>query len=258
MSEIALEFPVLLETPLLIVLFGGLLLAGLAKGITGFALPPVAMGLLASVTTVEMALALVTLPIVVTNFWQALDGGRAREAFVRLWPLIATLGLGIACGAYLVVEIDHAPLFVILGLVAVGYVVLDLVKLPMTIPPRQEPYWHAAAGFAGGLLGGLTSSHGTLLAAYLHNLRLPKERFIAVSGVVWAAGSIYLLVAFSAVRVLTLDLAFWSALAVVPALLGMAAGRALRRRADPALFRRLVLLALFVAGLNLIRRGITG
>ena len=51
------------------------LLAGTVKGIVGFGLPLVSITLLTPIYGLVDAIAVMVLPAVVTNFWQAVSGG---------------------------------------------------------------------------------------------------------------------------------------------------------------------------------------
>jgi uncharacterized membrane protein YfcA len=77
-----------------------------------------------------------------------------------------------------------------------------------------------------------------------------------VQGVIYFLGAILLAVAHIGSGVLTAKTAFFSLCLVPPALLGMTFGMMLQDRMDQATFRRATLLVLFLAGLNLVRRGL--
>ena len=89
-------------------------------------------------------------------------------------------------------------------------------------------------------------------------LGLEKEDFIRTAGFVWLLASIPLVIAYSMNGILTAETASLSALACLPAFLGMWLGQRLRRRIDQESFRKLLLIALFLVGLNLIRRALLG
>ena len=74
---------------------GVFLLAGCVKGITGLGLPAVGIGLLSLVLPPAQAAALVVVPSLATNAWQALDGPALRPLARRLWPMLAMLAFGI-------------------------------------------------------------------------------------------------------------------------------------------------------------------
>ncbi len=95
-----------------------------------------------------------------------------------------------------------------------------------------------------------------MLILFLAALRLPKEHF--VGSIAW----MYLVCGLSMVSVFiglgvvsTAEIALSTA-ATVPAVAGQWLGTRVRHRIPEAPFRRLVLLMMVIAGLNLLRRGL--
>ena len=64
-----------------------LLLGGLAKGVLGVGLPMITVPLLSTFILVPEAVALMYVPVLVTNIWQAFQGGYFRTALGRFWPI---------------------------------------------------------------------------------------------------------------------------------------------------------------------------
>jgi uncharacterized membrane protein YfcA len=67
------------------------LLAGTVKGLVGLGLPTVTIALTSLVLPLTESIAMITLPTIVTNVWQAAVGGRFRYILRRHWPLIVPL-----------------------------------------------------------------------------------------------------------------------------------------------------------------------
>lgn len=235
---------------------GAMFLAGMIKGLIGFGLPLIAVSLLSSFLDVGLSLALIILPIVVTNFWQGLTSGRAKAAVKRFWGLLLMLTIGIWIGSRIVASIDPDRVLLILACVVLAFALLELTTVRITIAPRHESPAGFVAGFVGGLIGGLTTTYGPFLVAYMSALRMSKEDFVGSAGVVWFWASLSLLVAYGTANILTPERALVSAGCVLPALLGMHIGSLGRRRLNEELFRRLLLIALIIAGLNLLRRAL--
>ena len=74
---------------LLVATAGIFLLAGLVKGTIGLGLPTVSVGLLGLLMPPAQAAAILIVPSLVTNVWQALVGGSFWELVRRLWPVLA-------------------------------------------------------------------------------------------------------------------------------------------------------------------------
>ena len=238
------------------IIAAAMLLAGAIKGLIGFGLPLVAVSLLSSFLDVSLSLSLIILPIVVTNFWQGLTGGRVKAALRRFWGLLITLTLGIWIGSRVVTTVNPDVVLLILGSVVVLYSLLELTAFRIAVAPQHERAGGLIAGLVGGLIGGMTTSYGPFLAAYMSALKMPKDDFVGSAGVIWFWASLSLLAAYGSSHILTYERALLSAGCVLPALLGLQLGSLARRRLDEALFRRLLLIALIVTGLNLLRRGL--
>ena len=117
---------------------GIMLVSGLVKGLIGFGLPLVAVSLISSFFDINLALALIVLPIVFTNLWQGLAGRRVVVTLRRFWPVLVMLSLGIWLGSRVVVAVEPAVVLITLGCVVVIYSVLELTAFRMTIAPRHE------------------------------------------------------------------------------------------------------------------------
>src|SRR6185295_11427640 len=72
--------------------------AGLVKGVIGLGLPTIAMGMLALAMPPLQAAALLVVPSLVTNVWQALAGPFLAATCRRLWPLLLGVCLGTWAG----------------------------------------------------------------------------------------------------------------------------------------------------------------
>ena len=75
---------------------GAFLLAGFVKGVIGLGLPTVSIGLLGLLMTPAQAAAILVVPSLVTNIWQAAVGGGLLALARRLWPLLAGICIGTA------------------------------------------------------------------------------------------------------------------------------------------------------------------
>ena len=93
---------------------------------------------------------------------------------------------------------------------------------------------------------------------YLIALETPRDRQMAVQGVIYGLGSVMLFLGHLRSGILNSETWGFSAVLVVPALFGMWLGFRLGDRFDQERFRRVTLLVLMIAGANLIRRGVMG
>src|SRR5258708_19752075 len=74
---------------------GAFIVAGIAKGAIGMGMPPIAIGLMSFAVPLESAIAIMVVPTMVTNIWQAIYGGGFRPLIRRFGTMAATAMVGI-------------------------------------------------------------------------------------------------------------------------------------------------------------------
>jgi uncharacterized membrane protein YfcA len=109
-----------------------------------------------------------------------------------------------------------------------------------------------------GFIGGLSGVWGPPTVIYLTLLEVPKQDHIRAQGVIYGLGSVALFLAHFQTGVISKETLPLSVFALLPAVAGMWLGFRIQDRLDQKLFRKLTLIVLIVAGLNLIRRGMFG
>jgi uncharacterized protein len=238
--------------------FLALALGGLIKGIVGVGLPLIVVSLLGVMLDPRLVLAILVAPILATNLRQTFATGLPREGVRRFWPLIVLFILATWIGAYLVVQVNTGVLLATLGVIVMVFSFLSLVNPKLLLPPHHERWVGPTVGFGAGVLNGISTVNGPPLVMYLMSLRLGKEDFVAAYGLIALCGAIPLALSYAWVGILGWQELWLSILALVPVFAGMWAGERIRHRIDPVLFRKVLLIALIVLGLNLLRRGLFG
>lgn len=247
----------LLATPTLILfIIVSLFLGGAVKGMVGVGLPLVVVSMLGSLLDPRLAVALVTMSVVVSNIWQSVRSGILFSAMRRFWPLILTFSLSTWLGAHILVSMDPSLMLGLLGVMVVLFSLLGLLQPEFRLSTKQERFAGPGVGIVAGVLNGVSTVNGPPLAIYLVSLGLAKEAFIGSYGLIALCGSFPLLLSYVSVGLLGPTELAASLLAVAPAIAGLAIGERLRFRINPELFRRILLLVLIILGLNLIRRGL--
>ncbi|HSR72765.1 MAG TPA: sulfite exporter TauE/SafE family protein [Kiloniellales bacterium] len=233
-----------------------ILLGGLVKGVLGLGLPLISVPLLALVMPVPAAVAVMAFPVLISNLVQIRQGTAPFAAFVRFWPLLATLIVGILLGAQLLAELDEQRLSLILGGLVIAFSLLNLASPRLELAPHHERLASPLVGFGAGLLGGFSSLYGPPLAMYLVALKLDKDRFVSAIAMAYATGSVPLYLSLAVLGILGPDEALISLGAIVPVLLGVQIGQRLRRRLPQRTFHVMILVMLLLIGINMIRRGL--
>ncbi|MBK5934844.1 hypothetical protein C8N32_10387 [Rhodovulum imhoffii] len=247
--------PVLFAAAAVVALF-----AGFVKGAVGFAMPMIMISGMSSFLPAEVALAGLILSTVLTNLAQALRQGVGVAVLTirRYWRLIGCVGGAILVSAPLVRVLPAHWMYLILGGPILLFTVSQLMGWQLVLPSLHRARAEVAMGLLGGFFGGISGVWGPPVIAYLLSFDTEKQDMVRVQGVVYLIGSLVLVGAHLGSGVLNAQTLPFSAALVVPAVLGMWGGLRLQDWLDPERFRKATLVVLFLAALNLLRRGFAG
>lgn len=236
------------------------LFAGLVKGAVGFALPLVMISGLSSIMDPRIALAGILVPVLATNAIQTFRNGvgPAAQAARLHWRYLTMVMVAIFVTAQFVTMIPRQTFYLVLGVPVVGLSLIQLMGLRLTIPEARRTIAEWVVGTLSGILGGLAGTWGPTTVLYLLAIDTPKARQMVVQGVIYGVGSVVLFLAHLQSGILNVQTAPFSAIMLIPALIGLWLGFKLQDRMDANLFRKVTLALLVVMGLNLIRRGVMG
>lgn len=235
------------------------LLAGVVKGVVGFALPLILLSGLGSLVSAEIALSAMILPTLLGNVWQALRYGipAVLQSIRTHRRFILTTCIVLLISAQAVPYVNSNMLLLSLGVVIFSFSAMQLMGWQPRIG-NPTPAVQIGVGAITGALGGISSVWGPTTVMYLTALKTEKTEQIRTQGVIYGLGAITLAVAHTGSGILNTDTARFSALLVVPSMLGLVVGFAIQDRINQQVFGRVTMLVLLIAGLNLIRRGLLG
>lgn len=243
------------ETFLMGVVVAVFLLAGLVKGVVGLGLPTLSMGLLAGVMPPAQAAVILILPSFLTNAWQMWDGAALGRLLRRLWPLQLGVAVGTLWAPVSLVTLNANVASAGLGTALMAYAVLGLAAVPLSVPRRSEGFLSGATGLITGAVTAATGVFVFPAVPYLQGLSLRKDELVQALGLSFTVSTVALFGrlalegSFSAAALP----AGWSWLVALPAaLLGMAAGQALRGRLNEKNFKRLFFAGLLAIGLYMV------
>ena len=222
------------------------ILAGGVKGVLGFGLPMVSLGLLAAALGLQTAITLMLLPSLATNLWQATSGGYAAALARRLWHFFLAAAACIWAGTFL---LSHQHLSSsLLGAVFIAYAIASLRGVRLTIAPARERRGGVLFGAVNGAFTGMTGNFAFPGVLFLQGIGLPREQLVQAMGILFSVSTLVLgLVMFSR-GLLVVELNAISAAAILPALIGMALGRRLRLRLSEAKFRQVFYIGILLLG----------
>mgnify|MGYP001200607827 CR=1 FL=1 len=230
---------------------------GLIKGVVGMGLPLTSVALMTQVVDLRIAVPLLVIPILATNFFQAIRGGNARLIISQYWSLIVTACVFTFAGVYILMNVDTALIIMILGAVITVYALVNIFAFHVTVSHKHKFWLSPVTGIAAGLMGGMTGVIAIPTIIYFQALGLRKDLFVQALGITFFIAGMFLLLALWQRRILNLENLPISALAMLPAMVGMYLGEKIRRLISEERFRIGVFLLLALAGLNLVRKALS-
>lgn len=237
---------------------GVALIGGLIKGMVGFALPMILISGLSSFLPPDVALAGLIFATVASNGLQALRGGIAAawQSVVKFRVFLIIGFFFLMASAQVVMLLPRQTMLLLLGLPVSFFAALQLfgVRLRLDNPPA---WVEALFGAVAGAIGGFSGVWGPPTVLYLTARNTPKAEQLRVQGVIYGLGAVSLVFAHTGSGVLRAETLPLSVSLLVPALLGMWIGIKIHDRIEQETFRKATLLVLVVAGLNLVRLGLT-
>jgi uncharacterized membrane protein YfcA len=236
---------------LLVATAGSFLLAGFVKGTIGLGLPTVSIGLLGLLMPPSQAAAILVVPSLVTNIWQALVGGSFWELVRRLWPMLVGICVGTFIGAVLLPHDDTGRATVWLGVALALYAALGLVKVNFKVPRQAETWLGLIMGAATGAITVATGIFVIPGTPYVQSLQFDRDKLVQALGLSFTVSTIMLALALAYAGQIHTSIAGPSLLALATSLLGMVLGQMVRGRVRAETFRLWFFIGLLVLGAHL-------
>lgn len=222
------------------------------KGVAGAGLPVIAVPVLSVFFGVPTSIAIMVIPVLLTNAWQMVEYRKARgEAQFLPWMLVAAVP-GILVGTWLLAELPERQLSIGLGGIVICYIVLQLLHPSFNISGTLGRRLAPVTGFLSGALQGSTGISAPISVTFLHSLRLSREAYI------FSLSALFLI--FSSTQIPTLTYAGFlnrqvlleGLLAIIPALAMLPVGSFVGRRIRREVFNKIILLVLATIAVKLL------
>lgn len=232
------------------------LLAGTVKGIVGFGLPLVSITLLTPLYGLVDAIAVMVLPAMVTNFWQALNGGRFTSLWKRLWPLYLSGAVSTVIATSALVQIDVQWPTVLLGSVILAYSLVGLTAWQPVEPGRCETWLSPATGVVTGLITGLTGVLVFPLTIYFQALNLDRRALFQAMGIYLLMANVALALVFGWQSAFPEEITQLALIGIVAGFVGMALGQRIQAHLSAQQFKRVFFCSLAVVGAYIFLRAL--
>jgi uncharacterized membrane protein YfcA len=233
-----------------------MLAAGLVNGWTalGFAMIAAAGFALAVDPKTAVLLIAVTTPFI--SSMQLINHKSSFPGWRRLAPIAIGGCVGGALGAVLLGVLHADAIALLLGAMAVLFVVSTFANRGPRIPASAERYTSPVAGVAAGVANGTVGVSGPVLGIYLIALGLTPAAFGFTISLLFFAMGLVRLVSLGALGQLTWAIVGTGVGLVIPALIGQQIGFRLHHWVKPARARQAARVLIGVAGITLILRGL--
>ena len=229
-------------------------LGGFVKGISAFGLPTIAVPIIVFFMSLPAAVAIMTIPMVITNFVQMMISGQIKSVIIRHWLLFLGLFIGLPIGVFMLSSVDTKYLLIGVGGFLILISTLEIFGISFAFLGTREKLYGPITGLAAGIIGGITTLFGTLPVFFFIALGLEKEKFVAAVSVMLFGGSIFLLLSLQSMDFLKPTEIAYSLLGLGPLFAGMWAGTRVRHWIDQKTFKKIVLGLVVLIGFIMIYR----
>ena len=226
--------------------------AGVVKGVIGLGLPSISLALLTVVINLPTSMALLIMPSLVTNIWQAIRGGKFLKILKRLWLLFLTSTLTVWTGSKALAIVDLTLLSALLGSLLMSYAIVSLYGLRFNIKSRNEWWVGSLTGSVNGILTGMTGSFVVPGVFYLQSIRQEKDELIQSMGILFTTSTLALFFSLQTNEYLTSKLIVWSSISIVPSIIGVLIGQQIREWLSEKIFKNVFFFSLLFIGAYII------
>jgi uncharacterized protein len=229
-------------------LFFTIFLAAFTQSLAGFGSALVAMAILPPLLGLQITTPLVALLTLVLEIGLVIYFREALNV-KNIWRVVAAALVGIPLGVLYLKQVNETVAMFILGLVITGYAVYGLLKF--RLPRLEHTAWGYLAGLFAGLLGGAYNTSGPPVIMYAACRGWEPAEFKGNLQGFFLVSSLVVASSHGIGGSFTPDIWRYFFLSLPFLGLGSLSGLLLDKRINPAVFRQLILVLLFVLGLRL-------
>ncbi len=235
----------------LAVIFGALALGGLLKGATGAGAPVVAVPVLVLFFDVQLAVAIMVMPNLLSNLGQGWAYRRSLLERRFTWTFALAGAAGVGLGTVLLATVDPRYLMLAVALAVALYIGFRLARPDWVLGFAAARRIVGPVGLLAGGLQGATGISAPVSLTFLNAMRLPRENFVATVSVFFAVITAVQLPVLWYYGIMDPRRLVYSLAALIPLTALMPAGAWLARQVAPRVFDRVILALLAVIAARL-------
>ena len=234
---------------ILLILFA-ISLGGFTKGVISFGLPLVSLPILSFVLNPKQAIFLLFFTVIAVNLREIKF--KNFESYKKVYFLSLGVFIGIIIGSILFHEIEDNLISQLIGFMIVLTAIINFTNLKIEKKFLLNKYFSILYGLFCGLIGGITTLVGPLIAVYLVSLKLEKEEFSELISLTIFSCLIPIYSVFFIYQPVSLNDFLISLSLVIPAVLMQKFGFKIRKILPQDIFKKIILIVLTVIGSTVI------
>lgn len=235
----------------LAIFFGGLM-----KGIVGIGAPLVATPVIARVYDVPTAIAVMTVSLAVSSFWQAWEHRRAPIARNTLLLLLAGCAVGVLVGTHLLGLTADAWLELVLALLVFAYVAVHLTRPDIGLSADTARRAALPVGLTTGVLQGTTGVSTPVSVTFALAQGLKRDPYLLQTQAIFTVMALAQMIALSIYGIMTPTLAAASAAGLFPMMVGVWLGQRIADHVSNRLFEVLTLVVISLIAMSLLIKAV--
>jgi len=230
---------------LIFVALAAISIGALIKGMTGLGLPLIAVPVIATYTSVELAVVLMIIPTFGSNLWLVVSHRRYAGLLRAHIPFLVAGFLGGIFGTFALVAVDDRWLKLALAAWLALYLLQFAFGNFLQSVFQAKGAGAVAVGFTGGTLQGATGVSAHIVAPYFHGRKVVAEAYAFLIACAFLTFSAAQLTTAASTELFTIQRLLLGTIALLPTLVFTRVGIAYAGKISEAAFQKL-LIAIFV------------
>jgi len=228
------------------------LIAGIVKGSIGMGLPLVSISLLSLYTSPRLAMMLIIVPTLVTNFLQFYRSARKTEMVSSNKFLLGSLFVCTITFSLFSFSLEQKTLSFLLGLMIFIFIIYRWTGFSLSFGLGFDKIIQVVSGAIIGTAAGFTHVWAPTIAILLLIRKANKDQFVGLTGLYIFVGSLGLFSTHYFFELLDSQTLILSTLMIFPSVFGFLIGEKIRSFISEKLFETFLMFFLLTASINLL------
>jgi uncharacterized membrane protein YfcA len=237
---------------LIFVALAAISIGALIKGMTGLGLPLIAVPVIATYTSVELAVVLMIIPTFGSNLWLVVSHRRYAELLRAHIPFLVAGFLGGIFGTFALVAVDDRWLKLALAAWLALYLLQFAFGNFLQSVFQAKGAGAVAVGFTGGTLQGATGVSAHIVAPYFHGRKVVAEAYAFLIACAFLTFSAAQLTTAASTELFTMQRLLLGTIALLPTLVFTRVGIAYAGKISETAFQKLLIAVFVVMEIKLI------